>query len=167
MVLKKSIKTIAGMLFLLALSSLLVSCQGSFLSKDPIVIPKKQTIPLSEGVREGVWQAPELQISYRILPGSSGTIPLTGEIVFSSWVRTGFSTIQKLFLKALFLNESRNIIGSQGIYVVSARQNTDQLMRFDRQLMAPPGTVFLSFSYDGTMADTIKDAPAGWNFWYP
>lgn len=167
MVLKKSIKSGVRMLLLLALLSSLVSCQGSFLAKDPVIIPKKQTIPLSEGMREGVWQAPELQISYQIQPDSSGSIPLTGEIIFSSWVRTGFSTIQKLFLRALFLNDSRNIIGSQGIYVVSSRQNTDQLMRFDRLLVPPPGTVALSFGYDGTMADTIKDAQAGWNFWYP
>lgn len=118
-------------------------------------------------MREGMWNAPEIRIQYQLQPETDGTFLLSGELFFESWVTTGFASVQRFNLKALFVDDSGNILGSQGIYVIAGRQDSRQLMRFDRRLAVTPGATALSFRYDGTMVDTIKDNQAGWNFWYP
>ncbi|MFZ3046784.1 MAG: hypothetical protein WA151_12790, partial [Desulfatirhabdiaceae bacterium] len=86
MMLKNIMKPVIRMILLLAFLPSLISCQGNFLAKGSVVIPKKQIVPLSDGIQEGIWRTKDLHIIYHFQKTQPDLVLFSGEIVFEPWL---------------------------------------------------------------------------------
>jgi hypothetical protein len=168
MMLEKFMKPVIRMILLLALLPSLISCQGNFLAKGPVVIPKKQMIPLSDGIQEGIWRTKDLHILYRFQKTQPDLVSFSGEIVFEPWLEIGFSRMDRFQLDVFFLNTGGQVLGSQPVYLIANAEIDVELNRFNRRLTLPSGTTAVSFGYDAKVINAGNDdGMDSYDFWYP
>ncbi|MBI5593358.1 MAG: hypothetical protein HY881_23120 [Deltaproteobacteria bacterium] len=143
-------------------------CNGRLFSYKGVTITQKnRMVQLQQGDHQGIWKTNELELNYhyQMLPETlniSGTVNLVGGFA------TGFSSVDRLVVQLLFLNNQGTVIENFIVYSANNYHSINYIpMIFDRTIPIPAETHAISFTYDGMLSDGGGDGPTGisiWNF---
>ena len=137
----------------------LAGCNGRlFTYKGATITQANHIIRLQAGDQRGIWKTNELAIDYhyQMRPESlkiSGTVKLVGGFAL------GFSSINRLNVQLLFLDNQGTVTDNVVIYSAEGHRPVDLTpMNFDETIPIPPDSKAISFTYDGELMDGGNDA---------
>ena len=128
-------------------------CNGRLFSyKGATITQQDHMVQLQQGDQQGVWKTNELALNYhyQLTPEAlkiSGTVNLVGGFA------TGFSSVDRLVVQLLFLDNQGTVIDNVIVYSADYHHSTKYIpMNFDRTIHIPANTHAISFTYDGTLS---------------
>jgi hypothetical protein len=146
----------------------LSGCNGRLFSyKGATIAQPDHMIQLQQGDQQGIWKTNELALKYHYQM-TSDTLKLSGTVNLLGGFATGFSSVDRLVVQLLFLNNQGTVIDNVILYSADNHHPTDFIpMNFDRTVPIPADTRALSFTYDGLLLDGGDDGSTAvsiWNF---
>jgi len=141
--------------FLIVIAAIVFTgCNGSFLSyKGATITHQNHMIKLQEGDQQGIWKTNELSLKYhyQITPE---TLKISGDVNLAGGFLHGFSTIDRLVVQLLFLNNQGTVIDNVILYSAENHRPIDLTpMSFDKTIPISQETQAISFTYDGVLFD--------------
>jgi hypothetical protein len=166
---------IFNILISLILIGTLAACGGSLFSYRGATVKAKNRISLEEGgLHEGRWQTRDLAIDY-VYQVNDNNLEISGIVELAASLKTGFTTLNYLYLSLNLLDNEGKVIETKGIKSFGHQSwiLTMAKMSFTRHLEPPEGTAAIAFSYKGRVSEggtTPKGTGTGgdaifWNFW--
>jgi hypothetical protein len=139
----------------------LVGCAFNYIGRTVL---EEDRIVLNEGSHAGVWSALDVRVPYRYaLQGNN--LRISGAVEFESRITFNFTTIKYFHLSVMFLDNEGRVISSVGI-ISSAYSYPKYHIPFNSRIHLPPGTAYLSFSYNGEALGSFRDGSGPTSFWY-
>ncbi|MEN6436972.1 MAG: hypothetical protein ABFD97_00145 [Syntrophobacter sp.] len=147
---------------LLLLAVLLAGCQTTPFQRTAGFIAPDDQVAFSADQGAGTWKGRDLEVQFNYSPKQrdnfSGVVQLGSNIVYN------FSSLRDFQLSVFFVDTSGKILGNQA--VVTNRGNFDPIP-FRTQLIVPPNTTAIAFSYQGTALSSGNDDGGGLtSFWH-
>ena len=134
-------------------------CNGRLFSyKGATITQQDHMVQLHQGEQQGIWKTNELALNYhyQLTPEAlkiSGTVNLLGGFA------TGFSSVDKLIVQLLFLDNQGTVIDNFIVYSADYHHWINYIpMDFDRTIPIPANTHAISFTYDGTLSGAGDDS---------
>jgi hypothetical protein len=136
----------------------LTGCNGRFFSyKGATITHQDYMIQLQQGNQQGIWETNELSLNYHYQM-SPDTLKIFGTVSLIGGFATGFSSVDRLIVQLLFLNNQGTVIDDVIMYSADNHHSTKYIpMNFDRTIPIPAGTRSISFAYDGELSDGNGD----------
>lgn len=146
---KKTLFIIKGYFLLLSLVSI-VACQSSFFSyRGATVEPDDRIYLLDEGPGQGLWQTFDLVIEYQY-EKKTDMLELSGVVELSNHYRSLYEILSRLYLTVYFLDNEGKVLEGKQVFI-STSLKIDDKFSFKHFLEIPPGTVSITFSYQGNV----------------
>jgi hypothetical protein len=144
---KKILFIIKGCFMLLSLVGV-VACQSSLFSyRGATVEPDDRIYLLEEGPGQGLWKTFDLAIEYQY-ERKANTLELSGVMELSNHYRSLYETLSRLYLTVYFLDNEGKVLEGKQVFI-STSLKIDDKFSFKHFLEIPPGTVSITFSYQG------------------
>ena len=130
---------------LLILITVLVSCQGKFMTGQGRVVAEEKRIALqSEGSASGSWQGKQdLTVNYTTTR-SQDALQIAGDIVFKR-----HKQLDTFRFSLVLIDGDGNVLDIVPVTSAGGRRKVEQVP-FSQEISLPPGTRSIAFSYDGT-----------------
>jgi len=140
---------------IMAAAIALSGCNGRLFSyKGATITDQNNMIQLEQGDRQGIWNTNELALNYHYTV-SSETLRISGNVNLIGGFATGFSSVDRLVVYLLFLDNQGTVIDNVIMYSADYHHSTRYIpMNFDTTIPIPAGTHAMSFIYDGTLSDS-------------
>ena len=132
------------------LSSLvgIVACQSSLFSlRGATVEPDDRINLLEEGPGHGLWQTFDLAIEYQY-EKKTDMLELSGAVELSNHYKSQYDELWRFYLTVYFLDNEGKVLEGKPV-LNSNLLKIDDKFPFKHFLDIPPGTVSITFSYQG------------------
>jgi hypothetical protein len=137
----------------------LTGCNGRLFSyKGATITDQNHMILLQQGDHQGIWKTNELSLNYHYQM-TPDTLKFSGTANLLGGFATGFSSVDRLVVQLLFLDNQGTVIDNVIVYSADNHHSINYIpMNFDRTIPIPADTHAISFTYDGTLSDGGYDA---------
>ena len=134
-------------------------CNGRLFSyKGATITQQDHMVQLHQGEQQGIWKTNELALNYHYQM-SPETLKISGTVTLIGGFATGFSSVDRLVVQFLFLNNQGTVIDDVIMYSADNHHSTKYIpMNFDRTIPIPANAHAISFSYDGELMDAGDDS---------
>jgi hypothetical protein len=134
-------------------------CNGRLFSyKGSTITQQDHMIQLQQGNQQGIWKTNELALNYHYQM-SPETLKISGTVNLIGGFATGFSSVDRLVVQLLFLDNQGSVIDNVIVYSADNHHSTKYIpMYFDRMMPFPSDTSAISFTYDGALSGGGNDS---------
>jgi hypothetical protein len=172
---KKPLIIISRIVLSVFFLSMVVACQGRFLSYQGAVAKQESRIALQEGgLYTGSWKTRDLSMDYSY-QRDQNNMELSGTVELDKSLERGFPTLEYLIISVHLLDAEGKVLENARLLTSEYRHMIKKLS-FKQSIKLPPGTTAMAFSYRGRARDvggsgvSVDDSGDGdsWDFWlYP
>lgn len=144
----------------------LSGCMGGLIVWKGHIVREDNRITLAEtaGKHHTVWNTDDLSLRYNYLL-KEDRIQLDGEITLESKL-TNFTVLDNFSFMAESVDSKGMVLGQETLYTSPHRDSISTArLSFSRSFALPEGTVYMAFSYSGTVNDGGGDDAITWDFW--
>ncbi len=137
----------------------LTGCNGRLFSyKGATITQQDHMIQLQQGDQQGVWKTNELALNYHYQM-SPETLRIFGTVTLIGGFATGFSSVDRLVVQLLFLDNQGTVIDNVILYSADNNHSTKYIpMNFDSTIPIPVAASAISFTYDGALSGAGDDS---------
>lgn len=141
-------------------------CQGTGMDYRKGMVTEGLIALQPQGRDSGSWESRDLTVDYQTVR-NSGSLDLSGKVVYSSVLTTNFSEIEYFHLDVLFVDDQGHVLDMQGL-ASSAKSYPEDPEVFKVSLALPARATAMAFSYRGQARDTgDRDSGGGQSyFWH-
>ena len=136
-----------GGLFLAALIIILAGCQGVPLNYKGAKVRSAYRIALTDGTQSARYQSPDLTIDYQVWRNGD-ELQLSGVAEYTPKIKNSYTLIPYFHLSVFLTDPYGNVLEDKGI-ITPGSDDPDKKMRFRENILLPPGTASMAFSYSG------------------
>ena len=158
----KFLKAVSTILWLLLVFGL-AACRGGLHGRRGLVVSPEDRIELLEGgPHSGRFATSEFEVLYRYSK-TFDSLEMSGNVRWEESFTTGFTTLERFYLRIHFLNPEGEVLQSRTI-VTAPFMTMFQDLKFKHHLKLPADAVAMAFSYRGR---GVADGWRGemWDFW--
>ncbi len=154
---------------------LLVACAGRSFTYEGSWVAEDDRISLQDGgPHKGNWQTRDVAIEYAYQQETQN-LQISGVVALGSYLTTGFSILEYLFLDIYTLDTDGIVLSSKLILNYGYRRDLDFFgeTSFDNKLVLPAETAAIAFGYRGRVTEgggggiglATKGDQIDWKFW--